>query len=431
MTYLTSINNVNPEIQHPQTSYCKCKTNLPQQCAFRGDRVSTPELKADTVEISKDKVEESQNEEVSTGAKWGIGLGIAGTLATVALLIKKNRFSEVKELAENINFSKATSLEEAIEFGKKNLGIKKYSGFESKDLDVINWLNEGFVNTSNKLKGKLRMPKYVHYTKGEQLSKNTLAGVITEGKYSGYFAVNKNIFDNLNPKISQNIENLSKIIKINKNGSFNNSPFFSKNSLKPLARKIEKFNNNEINTFDEKVDLLQELYTLSNERNSINNAPLLKIKSILELDNVLDILKRNNIETNIQKIKNLSITEQTEFLSKIIDCAKTNNIKLVFNHEKGNKFSTIYHEMGHLQDDVVRPQSKEKFKTQEEYPSELKEWLDNSEYQQIAASVSEYSCSGPEEFIAETFAKLISGQKLKQDAIELYKKLKGPLIPGM
>lgn len=63
------------------------------------------------------------------------------------------------QLAENIEFIPAKTIKEAIEFGKKNLGIKKYKNFEEKDIEAINFLNEGFVNASNMMKGKIRLPK--------------------------------------------------------------------------------------------------------------------------------------------------------------------------------------------------------------------------------------------------------------------------------
>lgn len=408
--------------------------------SFRSDKTTNKLEKSpenDIVEINSNKstktegTESTKNEGLSNEKKWGVGIGIAGTIAIAALLIKKNRYSEVKELAENIVFSKATSLEEAIKFGKKNLGIKNYRGFESKDLEVINWINEGLVNTSNKLKGKIRVPKTLHYTADGILGKDTLAGVITEESYSGYFGVNKTIFDNLEPLLKENINDLEEIIKLDSNGNFSCSILFNIDELRPLAKKIEDFNKNKLKTFDEKVDLLQELYNLKNECNAINNSPLLKIKNLLENENLLNIMKNNNLETNLQTIEKLPLDEQSKLLEKFLNCAKDNNVRIYFKHTKGDRFEILYHEMGHLQDDVVRPKASGKFKNPKDYPNELKEWLDNKEYQQLASAVSDYSCSGPREFIAETFAALISGKKLSQDVLNLYKKMNGPFIPGI
>lgn len=50
---------------------------------------------------------------------------------------------------------------------------------------------------------------------------------------------------------------------------------------------------------------------------------------------------------------------------------------------------------------------------------------------QTANRVSEYASHGEGEFVAETFAKLMDGAKLPDDVIELYKRVKGPVIPGI
>ena len=32
-----------------------------------------------------------------------------------------------------------------------------------KDIETLNWVNEGFVNISNKMKGKTKLPKTISY----------------------------------------------------------------------------------------------------------------------------------------------------------------------------------------------------------------------------------------------------------------------------
>ena len=75
----------------------------------------------------------------------------------------------------------------------------QFWNFGENDLAVLNWLNEAFVNVSNKMNGKLRMPKHVIFTDNPKiLGENTMAGVVLDQnlpkelkKYSGYFYVNK------------------------------------------------------------------------------------------------------------------------------------------------------------------------------------------------------------------------------------------------
>lgn len=64
-----------------------------------------------------------------------------------------------------IDFKEASTLKEALEYGKNVLGIKKYAGFEENDLDVVNWINEGLTLCANnaKSKGQICMPRKISY----------------------------------------------------------------------------------------------------------------------------------------------------------------------------------------------------------------------------------------------------------------------------
>ena len=66
-----------------------------------------------------------------------------------------------KQYQQNIEYKEAETLDEAIKFGQKTFGIKKYEGFDEEDLDIVNWINEGLVKCSNVSKGIIAMPKKV------------------------------------------------------------------------------------------------------------------------------------------------------------------------------------------------------------------------------------------------------------------------------
>ena len=106
-----------------------------------------------------------KKEGLSTGAKWGLGaLALAGIGTAVYFATRGNvGAKQAQQLAEHIEFKPAKTVEEAIQFGKTHLGIKDYKGFEAKDIEVVNWLNEGFVKANNKFKGKSVMPKIVDF----------------------------------------------------------------------------------------------------------------------------------------------------------------------------------------------------------------------------------------------------------------------------
>ena len=203
-------NNVNFLGLNPNIS------NVDTSRGITNSYVSIPASKPD--EFVKQNKEEDKKK-LSTGTKVGIGVGIA-TLATIAFFVAKGRISEAKTLAEHIDFKSAQNIDDAIKFGKENLGIKSYDGFGTNDLDAINWLNEGFVNVSNKMKGKLRMPKHVIFIDDTKvLGEHTMAGVVFGEnlpkdlkKYSGYFYVNKKFF--ADPIKSVN-EDFKKAMKLN------------------------------------------------------------------------------------------------------------------------------------------------------------------------------------------------------------------------
>lgn len=397
--------------------------------SFRGESVSLPEIPNDKFETSKSNNITPEKKGMSNSAKLAIGIGtLIGTIATVTLIIKKNKYSEVKQLAENISFEKAKTIEDAINWGKKNLGIKHYGGFEAQDLEAINWINEGLTNTSNKMKGKLRIPKSILYT-DKVLGENSLAGVVKDAtgeyaKYNGQFYVNKNIFRNIDTEINRYSKELKEIIDVS-NNQFTYCNWFAKEDMNILANDIRDFKNGKITNFDRKLTLYESMDNLAREVYSINESPFSKIRQIVKNENLLDILKKNNLETDLEKIKNMSLDEQSSLLNDIMQQLKG---KVVFKHTQGNQFRTIYHEMGHLQDNIPRTPAKGKYQTAAEYPKELKEWLDNSEYIETASRVSEYSTTGPGEFIAETFADMICGNKIPEEVSALYKKLNGPKI---
>ena len=102
--------------------------------------------------------------------------------------------------------------------------------------------------------------------------------------------------------------------------------------------------------------------------------------------------------------------------------------RVIFQHKSKSIFHTIYHELGHLQDDVVRIEAAGKYKDASMYPKELREWLNNKEIMKTASGVSDYATTGPGEFIAENYDYLIDGRKLSDDVMALYKKLGGPAL---
>lgn len=395
--------------------------------------------------ISKTKPDEfvSQNkpvEEDSTQKKKSvlkkaavIGGAIAGIAAAAIFLYRKDKTSGIKHLAPNIEFKKAETVEEAIQWGKKTLGIQTYSGFETKDIDVLNWINEGFTNVSNAMQGNLRMPKRVVYT--SELGSDTLAGVVpytsklkTE---RGFFGVNKDIFSDIDKAIKEivqsYIDNNKCLAKTQDGGYKTVSHFLDTEYATKMIEELKAFENGSLTDFNNKISLYGTLCRFQDLPAIILQSPFIKIKQITEM------LEKQGfkVEINLNGIKQKPIEEQKHTLARLIKLARENAKRNVtFYTPKQGPFTTIYHEMGHLQDMGQRVMPTDYFDSPDKYPEELKKWLDNALDIQAANSVSPYAATGPGEFIAETFAKIMDYGTVSDDAMQLYSKLNGPKIPS-
>lgn len=372
-----------------------------------------------------------KKEGLSTGAKWGLGaLALAG-VGTAIYFATRGRVGakQAQQLAEHIEFKPAKTVEEAVIWGKKNLGIKEYADFGITDLDAINWVNEGMTNVCNKMKGKLTMPRLVSYS--ELLDNNTLAGVSSQlqgkmSKYNDYFFVNKKIFNNIDDEILKQIKTMADfyILKVEKNGMFTHY-HRDIQEIKPLIEKITRYNNGELKNFKDKIDLYNNVSKCIDEYNILFNFPDRTIKKILNNTDCKKLLANKKIETDLNIIDTFNLKQKQELLDDILFELGE---KVVIKHNNRSSYHTIYHEMGHLQDKILRTKAAGKYDNPSLYPKELKEWLDNVTTMNTASKVSEYATSGPGEFIAETFADLIEGRKLSDDVMDLYKKYGGPAL---
>lgn len=459
--------------------------------------ISHPKGATQPVKILNTKLTQPQNDvfvnsdkksEKSQQQKY-TGFGVTSlALATLAFFILKGKSSAVKQIAEHIDFKPAKTVEDAIAFGQKKLGIQSYVDFEKKDLEALNWANEGFVNVANKFKGKLRMPKFIHFTTSEQLGENAFAGVITEGKNAGKFFISKKFFSDPD-KYMKNAFNRAvqgKYLEQGRDGAYRVSKIFADSTGKIIVDAIHDYQKT--HSFNSAVKAAMILLECENKYRSVFTAPVRTIKAFLENKQITDILSAKGLNYNIEKIKKLSTAEQKEILEKMnaavridsklkyisrlnktlseelkqkkllkdfskiknpneleldevlkylrdkkgIDLPVFSPIRMELqNLENTSPFQVIYHEMGHIQD--MKPRCKTTCKYNYEYskyPPELKTWVDNDSYIQTANRVSTYAATGPGEFVAETFARMIEGKKLPEEVLELYKKLKGPKVPS-
>lgn len=430
----------------------------------------------DTVEIST----KPKKKKRSLGAKIAIALGsTVGALVIFALAfakhqsIKLNKLYQEKlvlsNLPEKIDFKPAKTVEEGIKFSKEVLGIKEVS--KDFTLESINWANKGLVDVSNAYKGKVFMPRNMHYD-SKILEDNTIAGVVrnVELKSFGDLVINSKFFDEkfLNERIKEiytefegkNSEQLLKL-KINKED----------------LRLWEKFkkNPNSISTMEKRR--LWQNGRLGNDRFGAytSNSPMELIRMVNK-----ELVKKGKKSVNLEEISKKSLKEIQYISDDILkEYKKVTGKPFEIYSQQANPFRTIYHEMGHLQDYALNLQkldimqyefnprevwrqvreaakrgekyedrigveelenrwgvrrkfeklmkkSPEKFKKR--YPDAY-EFLNNEKIQQTAGEVSLYAQTGIGEFVAEVHAGLIDGKKFSDEVMALYKKYNGP-FPG-
>ncbi len=336
-------------------------------------------------------------------------LGIAGITALVAFISSKLKLNK-KNLSEHIEFQEAKTLKEAVDFGKKNLGIKTYKGFSEDDLEVVNWLNQGLVNASNAMKGQLNCPKKIVY---EPFSQNAIACI----EESNILAINKDFINNLDISIK------SKISK----GSLE---YFDKDKIAPLIEKLNKFESGENMALNDKISLSNYLDIVNKE---IDKNPKEIIYEIIQDEGARNsLLKKGILQSDkscivlgktLIKLTDEGLNELHPYLLEIQARNLLSESGYKFKTQDQSPFRFIYHELGHLQN--KHTERNENTTGAQSLMQKLENWGYNKNDYRIALEVSEYASISPDEFCAEVFAELMSGNKLPDDVMRLYAEYNG------
>ena len=395
-----------------------------------------------------------------------------------------NEKMQLVNLAEKIDFKEAKTVEEGIKFAKDVLKIGEVDS--NFTLDAINYANRGLVDVSNANKGKLFIPKKMLY---KDLKEDTLAHVIknVESENFGEFAINKKFFDDkkINEIINKSLfyEDKTQIFKFNSDGKiktylYNGIPIIPSEDVQKLIQKYYK-NPNELNINDKRL----LCWSLNNGFDKLyakfERYPLDTIKKHQQY-----FEKELNININIADLTKKTTKEQEEILENWTNeiFNKKNSSKIAVKMDLYSPTETIYHEMGHLQDFAKNLKEldlkhwkfslseiwkeadknvkeghpfkrnnsaeiehvdnrwggltykgykelfeKDPAKFKKRYP-DLYEFLTNQEYQQTAGKVSDYAQTSIGEFIADTYAKMVRGDKITDDVMKLYEKYNGPKL---
>lgn len=374
--------------------------------------------------------EEENKKKLSTSAKIGIGTGILA-VAGIALsaIFTKGKTLKPANFAEHIDFKPAQTMEEAVEFAKKHLGIKNFN--LGDDLEMANWVNEGLVGINNRFKGKAHMPKNVVFDE-KYFAKNTDAGAY-HCAATDTIAFNKEYFSNeLISRVKRDLEVL--FPQGSQEGTVQNIRIHGedcniKNKLLNQYAKLS-LHPNEFTRFDAVYSFhLMEDYTAA--LNVVEKNPTYFLEIANKNVKLKSILENNGIDLSIDNFRKLSPEKQKEYMKNFFHISYENNIAY-FGHSshRGNgKFDTLYHEMGHLLHS--KNVSTSEYMWGHLSKKSTKEFLSDNAKLETAGKISWYAQTDPEEFVAETFSALCSGPKLPDDVMELYRFYKGPEIPNM
>lgn len=339
--------------------------------------------------------------------------GLAGITALTSFIISKLKLNK-KNLPEHIDFQEAKTLKEAVDFGKKYLGIKSYKGFKEKDLEIVNWINQGLVNTSNAMGGQFKCPKKIAYEMfDDKKAIACIEGLVTLG-------INKGFIENIDMSIKSNLSKRS-------------LEYFDKQQIAPLIENLGKFESGECMTLNEKISIFNYLDIVNKE---IDKNPKELISEIIQDDGARNnLLKKGILQSdNSRVILDGTIVELTEqslnnmhpYLLDIRAKSLLSESGYKFEIHKQSPFRFIYHELGHLQNNYA--ERSENTTGAQSLAQKLENWGYSKKDYRTALEISEYASISPDEFCAEVFAELMSGNKLSDEVMKLYAKYKG-VIP--
>lgn len=323
------------------------------------------------------------------------------------------RTQQVIENYQPIVFKKSKTVEEAIEYAQKKLGIDSISGFENSDLIVLNKLLKQYTQVQNTLKGTAKFPQKLEYSK-----ECARAHLTTE--------TNTIVIPHIDTSIDSILKSLefSGMIKVSDKIGANGYQVLNHTEMKKLASLIRAYESGTIGNAG-KYYLYETLAHLS-ERTNILFDPTVFVQKYLPAIKKVD--KSFTIE-DFLALRPYYKDVELRRLMKSIDL----DTGFIVGDKKATSYleRTILHELGHAQNKAAQRHSTYHFKSPDEYPQYLREWTASTQNLDTAGKVSEYSKTGPSEFIAETFADIIMGKKYSDDILNLYKQWGGPHIPGV
>ena len=251
--------------------------------------------------------------------------------------------SGIKYQAQHIDFKPANSIEEAKAFAKNNLNIEN---FDADDLEIANWINSALVKYSNKFEGKRILPRNVVCKDKEISNPNNIAEILTKISeiYNSTLRINKESFENFDETIDSlyEIQTLSEKLHLTDKMQLKRSliKVTTEDELNEYAKKCQEIYENK-----EKYSRFQKKAFFTEYTNK-----KAKLDFWNNTENCVEFLKTRltelpqDINEMIQKRKFIPkrIKEYTlEFMQKT-------SYKPTAGVEAQSEYAPIWHELGHL-----------------------------------------------------------------------------------
>jgi len=392
--------------------------------SFKGVN-QTPPLQSD--EFVKEG--DDKDKKMSKGKLAAIIGGVVafGGIIAAAILCK-GKTLQPANFAEHIDYVKANTMEEAIEFAKKHFGIKKFD--LGDDLEMANWVNQGLTNINNRFKGKANMPENIVWD-GSYFKEHPNALAYCSGHKT--IAFNKEAFSNSKiGKVKELLKSIFpdgeeaetfKIVMIHGEDAGIKEQLF--NSYMKMLDNPDQYT---------RFDAIHTNFLIDDYVASIKFSekhPEYWLKKAGEDSNISKILSDNGVDISVENFNKLDKTQKEEHMKKFFEIAYTNGFKSAGHATcRGNSlFDVLYHEMGHLLHNM-NTSLKDQFWGVLSKKSK-NQFIDDIAKQEIASNVSWYAQTNPNEFVAECFNAMCAGKKLPKEVMDQYKFYKGPMLPEM
>lgn len=351
-----------------------------------------------------------------------IGATLVGGIA-VASLVAAGRYHKINQLAQNIDFTPAKTIEEAKEFALKHLHIKN---FELEDLNCANYVNEALTNFNNTSSKHKRLVSNVVKDISKEGELDCFAFTCGNKLVKGVLGINEEAFQDIEWELLQFVNNKS-IDEFFEKFDKSSSPIQIEESMQNL---FKKFKSGQELTFNEEVELRQFncKYILDNDAKLYGGGASM-FANMLSDEKCLKYLNDNNLPKSIKEFMSLDEKKQKKIVQQIF---KNTDYKYEF--KSCGPFSIIFHELGHILHKENIGSSKfnsiwrqKTLTCDEDIMNAIAEALDdkNPLTQIIMDEVSWYGAMDDLEFVAEVFAALKNGTKFCAEIMDKYIALGG------